>query len=322
MNSPKDADRSSPQRRSLATPVARTVRLARRIAEGVAWRLNKLERGTALDEHSAHNQTVVGCMNQYNMVTEPDEPYYAQQYLRVILPELERRFPHRRTAILDLGCGQGRLSLPLASWSAESGGTVTGVDLTPAAVAQAQQYAAAQHLQNLTFVCRDAAKFAPEAPSASADAVVFTEVTFFMPAYREVLRELRRILKPGGVAFIAFRSQYYNLLQLASIRYWENAKRCLTEREGNIFGGDTLHVWQTTEDVHQLMDEFGLRTLRLFGIGVLSGVKGDARGAIIHPAQLAPKDQEDLMELECASAERYAACGRYILAVAERPTNA
>jgi ubiquinone/menaquinone biosynthesis C-methylase UbiE len=298
--------------------VTQTVRLARRIAEGVARRLNTLERSVSPAlERSAHQQAVVSAMNEYDMVTQPDESYYARQYLHFILPELERRFPLRGTTILDLGCGQGRVTLPLARWSAEGGGTVTGVDLTPAAVAQAKQYAAAQSQRNVTFLHRDAVEFVREAPDSSADAIVFTEVTFFMPSYREVLKELRRLLKPGGVAFIAFRSQYYNLLQLALTHNWENAKRCLAEREGHIFGGTMSFAWQTVEDIRQLLGEVGLRPLGLYGIGVFSGIKDDARGKIIHPAALSLRDQEGLMDLECAAAEQYASCGRYILTVAE-----
>ncbi len=303
-------------------PVPQTVRLARRIAEGMARRLNTLERTVSPEvERAHHNQAVVRTMDSYNMVTKPDEPYYGRQYLRFILPELERRYPERRIRMLDLGCGQGRLALPLARWSSQRGGTVIGVDLTPAAVAQAEQYAAAEQLRNVNFVARDAIEFVREAPDNSADAILFTEVTFFMPSYREVLKEFSRLLKSGGVAFIAFRSQYYNLLQLARSRSWESATHVLNHREGHIFGGPMGFAWQTVEEIPPLLEAFGLRTLRLLGIGVLSGIKGDARGAIVHPSELSPKDQERLMELECAAAEQYVACGRYILTMAERPPN-
>jgi 2-polyprenyl-3-methyl-5-hydroxy-6-metoxy-1,4-benzoquinol methylase len=299
--------------------IPQTVGFARRIAEGVARRLNTLERkvNPAL-ARSSHNESVVRTMNDYDMVTQPDEPFYAQQYLHFILPELERRFPQRRIHLVDLGCGQGRLSLPLARWCAKAGGTVTGVDLTPAAVAKAQSYAAEHGITNATFVARDAVEYAREMADASADAVVFTEVTFFMPSYREVVKELRRVLKPGGIAFIAFRSQYYNMLQLVLIRSWDDAKRCLTERTGHIFGGPVAFAWHTVDDVHRELKEDGLRVLRLLGIGICSGIKGDARATIVHPAQLSPQDQKKLMDLECAAAEQYAACGRYILTFAER----
>ncbi len=77
--------------------------------------------------------------------------------------------------------------------------------------------------------------------------------------------------------------------------------------------------WQTVEDIGPLLAEVGLRVLHLYGIGVLSGLKGDARGAIVHPALLSAEDQKSLMEVECAAAEQYAGCGRYMLTLAERP---
>jgi 2-polyprenyl-3-methyl-5-hydroxy-6-metoxy-1,4-benzoquinol methylase len=319
----------------MLSPVPQTVRLARRITKGVARRLDALgQRLGSLEEKVSpdardtaplsHDQAVVRLMNQYNMVTHPDEPYYADQYLRFILPELERRFPDRRTVIFDLGCGQGRHSLPLARWCAESGGSVTGVDLTPAAIELARQYASDQSLRNVTFIAGDALEFVRGAANHSADAVLFAEVAIIMPTYREVLRELGRVLRPGGIAFIGFRSQYYNLLQFAWLRHWESAKRCLNERNGNIFSGTHLPIesqmwfgWHTLEEIRPLLSSFGLNVLRTYGIGVLSGTVGDARGTIVHPGLLTAEDQHRLMEIECAAAEQYAACGRFIFAVAE-----
>jgi len=299
-------------------PVTQTVRLARRIAEGVAARLNTLERTVAPESARAyHNDSVRRTMNDYNMITEPDEPYYAKQYLHFIVPELERRFPSRAISVLDLGCGQGRLSLPLARWCSQGGGQVTGVDLTPSAVALAEQYAATEQLRNAAFVVRDAVDYVREASSQSADVVIFTEVTFFMPNYRDVLRELSRLLKPGGIAFIAFRSQYYNLLQLVLGRNWASAKQCITHREGYIFGGPIGFAWQIVEEIPSILGSVGLRAVRQVGIGVLSGIKGDARALIVHPAQLSPEEQTALNELECSVAEQYANCGRYILTLAE-----
>lgn len=303
--------------------VAQTVHLARRIAEGMARRLKTLEgRVSPGAQRSSHDQAVVHAMNNYDMLAEPDEGYYARQYLRFILPALESRFPDRAISIFDLGCGQGRLSLPLARWCAKNNGSVTGVDLAPAAVAQARRYAASEGARNVSFHQMDATEFVRRAPDDSAHAILFTEVTFFMPSYREVLKELRRVLKVGGLAFIAFRSQYYNLLQLVLSRNWESAKSCLSEREGHIFGGPMGFAWHTAADIYEQIEEVGLRVMQLLGIGVFSGIKGDARGAIIYPAALSLEDQKGLMEVECASAEQYAECGRYILTIAERPTDA
>lgn len=257
-------------------------------------------------------------MAAYNMVTRPDEPYYARQYLHWILPELSARYPDRRVEILDLGCGQGRLSLPLAEWCGAGGGRVNGVDLTPAVVERARQYANENGVSNVVFHEGHALAFIRGMANASVDAILLIEVTYVVPSYRETLREVARVLRPGGVMFAAFRSQYYNLLSTVRDRLWNGAEMALRCREGKIFGGSAFFNWQDTEDIRLLMSEAGLRTLNLRGIGVCSGIEGDPLGAIARPSKLSALEQDRLMQIEFAVAERYAACGRYVLATAVR----
>jgi len=270
-------------------------------------------------ERSSHEAAVIRTMTDYDMVESPDEPYYANQYLHWILPELSSRFPDRRAEILDLGCGQGRLSIPLAEWCATGGGRVTGVDLTPSAVEKARGRAAARGLSNVTFHQGDARGFARGLAEASANALLLLEVTFFLPTYRDLLREMARLVRPGGVLFVSFRSQYYNLLQTVWSWRLDGAEMALREREGYLWGEPVWYTWQTPEDIRGLFQDLGLRLLGLRGIGVCSGLEEDPHGAIIRPSQLPPEDQDRLMAIECAAAEPYAACGRYILAVAEKP---
>jgi len=258
-------------------------------------------------------------MTGYDMVANPDEPYYARQYLHWILSELSSRFPSRRVEILDLGCGQGRLSVPLAQWCAPGCGKVTGVDLTPSAVEKARGHAAAQGLTNIAFHANDVLAFSQGLVERSVDAVLLIEVTFFLPKYREVLGEMAGALRSGGVLFAAFRPQYYDLLQTIRAWQWDKADMVLDRREGYLWGEPVWFTWQTPEDIRGLLSGLGLRLLSLRGIGVCSGIEEDPHGSIIRPSQLAPRDQERLMAIECAAAEPYAVCGRYILATAEKP---
>src|SRR5712671_425909 len=87
---------------------------------------------------ASHKASVIRSMTKYDMVKHPDESYYSKQYLHWILPELSSRYRDRNVQIVDLGCGQGRLSVPLAEWCAPGRGTVTGVDITPSAIALAK----------------------------------------------------------------------------------------------------------------------------------------------------------------------------------------
>jgi 2-polyprenyl-3-methyl-5-hydroxy-6-metoxy-1,4-benzoquinol methylase len=271
-----------------------------------------------VDSPSAHKASVIRSMTNYDMVKHPDESYYSKQYLHWIVLELSNRYPDRNVQIVDLGCGQGRLSVPLAEWCAPGQGSVTGVDITPAAVALARQYAVERSVSNAYVHEEDVLDFARELKDESADVILLIEVSFILPSYRQVLTEAARILRPGGVLFAAFRSQYFNLLHTVRGRSWEGAEMVLAAREGHLFGGPTWLGWQTPDDVDRLLEDAGFFVLKQRAIGACSGVKGDSLEGVARPSQLSAEEQERLMKIECAIAEQYAACGRYILATAEK----
>jgi len=172
---------------------------------------------------TSQESLVMRAVSEYDMVTRPDEPYYARQYLHWILPEISVRFPDRRVRIIDLGCGQGRFVLPLAEWCANEKGRVTRVDLTPAAIDRARAYATERGLDNVSLHQGDVLDFIRAEESGSADVILFIEVTFILPAYREVLMEAARVLRPNGLLFVAFRSQYFDVLHTVRNRQWDGA---------------------------------------------------------------------------------------------------
>lgn len=266
---------------------------------------------------ASHKEAVIRTMAGYDMMGSPDESYYARQYMHWILPELESRFQGHGPFILDLGCGQGRLSLPLAKWNLGRGGQVLGVDLAGPALVKARQRSS--ELPNLSFQQGDLLEYLKAQQKDCADVILLLEVTFFLPQWRETLREIARVLKPGGVSFVAFRSQYYNLLQNVWSWRWEGACMALEKREGYLWGEPVWYTWQTPDEIRELYRELGLKTLRVLGIGVCSGLEEDPHSTIIRPSKLSAQEQDRLMEIECRAAEAYAACGRYILAIGEKP---
>jgi len=98
-------------------------------------------------------------------------------------------------AILDLGCGPGRLSLPLA----RRGFAVTGVDRTVRYLERARAAATAEHL-DVEFVEEDMRRFSR---AGGFDAVINLFSTFGYFELREdddrVLQQAFASLKPGGV---------------------------------------------------------------------------------------------------------------------------
>jgi 2-polyprenyl-3-methyl-5-hydroxy-6-metoxy-1,4-benzoquinol methylase len=93
--------------------------------------------------------------------------------------------------ILDLGCGTGSLSVLLAGL----GHRVTGIDLSPKMITQAQTKAAASGLQ-ITFRIMDAAF--PKLPSQHFDVITCRHMLWALADTSQVLQRWAALLKPGG----------------------------------------------------------------------------------------------------------------------------
>lgn len=277
-----------------------------------------LRRAARFLEGFVSDQTnlIESTMAQYDMVANPDECYYCAQYWHWLQAECLRNFPDRRAHILDVGCGQGRLTLPLAAWFTD--GRVVGVDLSSHAIEQARHYAEQRGLTNVEFHTGDALSFVSNLSPSSVDLAVMTEVTFFMPSYRQVIAGIARVLKRTGVFFVSFRSQYFDLLQSVRSRDWYSALLVRDAREGDWGAGAHWFSWHTPADIQQILCNVGFTSVRLVGIGIASGIEGDPLCHIAQPSKLKPSELEQLMALETSLAEQYAECGRYILAIASR----
>lgn len=92
---------------------------------------------------------------------------------------------------LDLGCGDGRNAV----WLAESGWSVTAVDISPVALSQARRRAASAELE-LETVEADLRHWRPVPDSA--DLVVLSFVHLPQPERGELHRKAAQALRPGG----------------------------------------------------------------------------------------------------------------------------
>ena len=96
---------------------------------------------------------------------------------------------------LDVGCGRGAVTLPLAA-AVSPEGSVHGVDVSAGMLEQARTLAAEAGLANTTFAVEDAADLGARA--ADFDVVASSLVLFFLAEPARALRTWVERLAPGG----------------------------------------------------------------------------------------------------------------------------
>jgi ubiquinone/menaquinone biosynthesis C-methylase UbiE len=121
--------------------------------------------------------------------------------------------------ILDLASGTGEPALTLAR-AVRPGGHVTATDLVPEMVATAQEQAQQRQITNLT--CQQADAEALPFPAQTFDRVTCRLGIMFFPNVGQALREIHRVLKPGGrAAFVALGPLEQHLWQWSIVRVFQ-----------------------------------------------------------------------------------------------------
>lgn len=106
-------------------------------------------------------------------------------------------------AVLDVACGTGVVALT----AARLGARVTGVDLTPELIARAKENAA---LMQLDVEWKEGDAEALPLPDASFDVVVSQFGHMFAPRPDVAVREMLRVLRPGGtIAFSTWPAELF-----------------------------------------------------------------------------------------------------------------
>jgi trans-aconitate methyltransferase len=151
--------------------------------------------------------------------------------------------PEPAESILDLGCGDGQLTLRLAASDAK----VTGLDLSPEMVASA--------LARGVDACQGSAESMPFA-DRYFDAVFSNAALHWVRDHDAMMAEVHRVLKPGG-RFVAEMGGHGNI---AAIRV---ALMAVLQRHGYGDREDGVNYYPTPEGYARRLTRHGFRVARI-----------------------------------------------------------
>jgi 2-polyprenyl-3-methyl-5-hydroxy-6-metoxy-1,4-benzoquinol methylase len=111
-----------------------------------------------------------------------------------LVPGLDERL-ERGIDVLDIGCGRGRIVHRLATLYPNS--RFVGLDLSEEAIAYANAQVGA--LENLDYAVQDLSDFDTRAPEDAFDFITTFDAVHDQAQPLNVLKGIRRALKPGGI---------------------------------------------------------------------------------------------------------------------------
>jgi ubiquinone/menaquinone biosynthesis C-methylase UbiE len=128
--------------------------------------------------------------------------FRTRDWLQPPLRRLEETCLQPGWRVLDFGCGVGGYSIAAARLVGKTG-WVYAADIKPFMVEQVRKRAAGRRLANVTGIATDCATGLAD---QSLDAVLLYDVFHDLERPGQVLDELARVLKPGGV--LSFSDHY------------------------------------------------------------------------------------------------------------------
>jgi ubiquinone/menaquinone biosynthesis C-methylase UbiE len=162
-------------------------------------------------------------MASYYADERGQSPWFQAQ-LKIVLEMIDSE----QGLVLDIGCAAGAEFEPLLA----RGFRIVGFDYAPEMIRLAQQRFGASPAVHL---CRADAESLPF-PDSSFDHVVCLGVFEYLSTYERGLEEIRRVLRPGGLAIISLPTRIsldrfsYNLINMTAVPVWRGIKRLRGKR--------------------------------------------------------------------------------------------
>ncbi|MFC2158754.1 class I SAM-dependent methyltransferase, partial [Acidobacteriota bacterium] len=249
-------------------------------------------------------------MHRHDMVKHDSEDYFRTRYMTIIDSIFEsQELSHNKLKVLDIGCGQGRLSIPLA----KKGCQVDALDCVPDALEKAKIYAEEEGVKkdSIEWILGEIPDILDQFESESYDFLLCTEVLMMIPGPEDALNKMCRLLKKNGIFLISLRSRLYYLQQ--TLLYNDLFKFRIAAEKNNYKEVGDVSSWFDPNRADQILTGLGLTILNHWGIGTLSGIDGDPTSQFCRPVDLKPKERDMVGRVEDDIAQSYYDAGRYIV---------
>jgi SAM-dependent methyltransferase len=163
------------------------------LAENQNWKIENREQGSAMEEREREKLL----REEFNRWAEAGRgDGMERDHLPITLPVLERMRIAATDNVLDVGCGSGWLARRLAKLAPE--GRVVGMDVSDEMIRAARRTSLEQ--DNILYVQGEAGEIPWEANFFQH--AVSVESAYYWPEPRAGMREIFRVLRPGGAAWI------------------------------------------------------------------------------------------------------------------------
>ena len=141
-------------------------------------------------------------------------PYALRRYSHIQQYESILRFVEKNMRVLDVGCGEGVLSVMMA----KKGAIVTGCDLSKPNIEKCKLYAKESGISNSEFIVGDAEKLPFD--DSSFDLVVSSHVLEHLPDFDKGLSEVMRVTKKRAIVAIPTILNPCSWVQVGAGMFW------------------------------------------------------------------------------------------------------
>jgi len=169
-------------------------------------------------------------------LVELDNPFTKTNRASVIIQHLDLQ---PGMIVVDVGCGPGRLTIPIAAQIGPQG-EVVALDIQPGMLRRVQEKTQAAHLTNIRFLQAGAGE--GQLGRSQYDRAVLATVLGEIPDRAAALKEIFEALKPGGILSVTEVIFDPHFQSRDTVLRWASA---IGFREKNFFGkrlAFTLHL--------------------------------------------------------------------------------